>query len=367
MLRDTRPDDLGGLAVKEAVRRAKGLDPKEIGDVVMGCAFPEGEQGMNVARTCGLLAGIPHTTPAMTINRYCSSGLQSIGIVAGRIALGGIDIAVAGGIESMSMIPMGGTRPSANPELFGSYVEAFTNMGNTAENVAAKFDVTRQAQDEFAYNSHMKAVAAQQAGKFRDEIVPVTTKFFGDDGPREVTLSDDECPRPDSTLEGLAKLRPAFNAKGTVTAGNSSPLNDGAAAAVLMTTERAAQFGLDPLALFRHFVVVGVPPEIMGIGPIPAIRKLVEVSGVGMDEIGVFEVNEAFAAQAVYCVRELGIDPAKVNPNGGAIALGHPLGATGAILTAKLIHEMRREKHRYGVVSMCIGGGMGAAGLFELA
>ena len=364
-LRDTRPDTLAGTVIDAALSRVKKLDRNEVGDVILGCAFPEGEQGMNVARTAAFLAKVPHTVPAMTINRYCSSGLQAIAIAAGRIALGGIDVAVAGGLESMSMIGMTGARPSANPELFDRYPEAFTSMGNTAENVAERFGVTRAAQDEFAYSSHMRAIAAQKAGRFDDEIVPVETVRIGDGGPQQIAFDADECPRADTSIETLARLRPAFRKDGTVTAGNSSPMNDGAAAAVVMTTGRAAQLGLEPLAIFRHFVVVGVEPDIMGIGPVPAIRKLSEVSGVALDDIDVFEVNEAFAAQAVYSVRELGVDPARVNPNGGAIALGHPLGATGAILTAKLLYELRREKKRYGVVSMCIGGGMGAAGLFE--
>ena len=365
-LRDTRPDELAGVVVKEAVARAKGLDPKELGDVVLGCAFPEGEQGMNVARVASFLADIPITVPAMTINRFCSSGLQALATAAGRIALGGIDSAVAGGVESMSMVPMGGGKPSAHPDLLDRWPESYANMGITAENVAKKFDVSREVQDELAYNSHVRAAAAIKAGKFVDEIVPVKTKVFTDDGPQEVTLDQDEGPRTDTSLEGLAKLRPVFDTKGTVTAGNASQVSDGAAAAVLMATDQARAQDLTPLALFRHFVVVGVEPELMGIGPVPAIRKLVDVAGIKLDDIGAFEINEAFAAQAAYCVRELGIDPAKANPNGGAIALGHPLGGTGAILTAKLLHEMKRQKHRYGVVSMCIGGGMGAAGLFEL-
>ena len=363
--RDTRPDHLAGIVLKEAVARAKGLDPADLGDVVVGCAFPEGEQGMNVARIAQFLADIPIEVPAMTVNRFCSSGLQALATAAGRIALGGIEAAVAGGVESMSMVPMGGGKPSAHPDLLDRWPEAYSSMGITAENVARQFDVTREVQDEFAYNSHMKAVAAIEAGKFADEIVPVTTNVYTDDGPQEVTVDTDEGPRRDSTIEGLARLRPVFDTEGTVTAGNASQVSDGAAAAVLMTTDKAKELGLEPLAIFRHFVAVGVAPEIMGIGPVPAIRKLVDVAGIKLDDIGAFELNEAFAAQAAYCVRELEIDPARANPNGGAIALGHPLGGTGAILTAKLLYEMKREQHRYGVVSMCIGGGMGAAGLFE--
>jgi acetyl-CoA acyltransferase len=364
-LRDTRPDTLAGLVVKEALRRAKKLDAGDVGDVCLGCAFPEGEQGMNVARIALFLADIPWHVPAMTINRFCSSGLQAIAVAAGRIALGGIDTAIAGGVESMSMVPMGGGKPSAHPDLLDSYPEAYASMGVTAETVAKKYGITRETQDEFAYNSQMKAVAAQKAGKFADEIIPVKTKFYGDDGPEEVTVEHDEGPRDDTTMEGLAKLRPAFDAKGTVTAGNASQVSDGAAACVLMSVEKAEELGLKPMAIFRHFAVMGVPPEEMGIGPIPAIRKLMEISGMKMDEIGTWEINEAFASQAAYAVRELGMDPKRVNVNGGAIALGHPLGATGAVLTAKILYEMEREQHQYGVVSMCIGGGMGAAGLFE--
>jgi acetyl-CoA acyltransferase len=365
-LRDTRPDTLAAIAIKEALRRAHTLDPKLLEDVCLGCAMPEAEQGMNVARIASALAGVPNEVPAITVNRFCSSGLQALAYAAGRIALGGIDIAVAGGVESMSMVPMGGAKPSAHPELFDRYPEAYTAMGITAENVARRFDVSRRMQDEFAYGSQMKAAAAQQAGKFVEEIVPVQTRVFNDDGSAsEVTLTEDECPRADTTLEGLAKLKPAFDTQGTVTAGNASVVSDGAAAAVLMSREKAEELDLEVLGYFRHFVVVGVDPEIMGVGPLPAIRKLCTVAAVNLDEIGCFEINEAFAAQAAYCVRELGIDPAKVNPLGGAIALGHPLGGTGAVLSAKLLHEMKRSRIRYGVVSMCIGGGMGAAGLFE--
>ena len=363
--RDTRPDTLIGLAIKEALNRAPGLDPAMLGDVIVGCAFPEGDQGMNVARVASFLAGIPNEVPAMTVNRFCSSGLQSLASAAGRIALGGIDAAIAGGVECMSAVPMGGGKPSANPELFNRYPEAYANMGITAEEVARRFDVTREVQDEVAYNSNIRAAAAVDGGKFDQETFPVATQVFTDDGPQDVTLSRDEGPRANTTLEGLAKLRPVFDVKGTVTAGNSSQVSDGAGAAVLMTVEKAEELGIKPLAIFRNFVVVGVDPDIMGIGPLPAIRKLWEVSGLTDADIGTYEINEAFAAQAAYCVRELGIDPAKVNPNGGAIALGHPLGGTGTILTAKVLHEMMREDHKYGVVSMCIGGGMGAAGLFE--
>jgi len=363
--RDTRPDTLIGLAVKEAIARAQGMDPAVLGDVIIGCAFPEGDQGMNVARVASFLAGVPNEVPAMTINRFCSSGIQAMASAAGRMAWGGIDAAIAGGVEAMSAVPMGGGKPSANPELFARYPESYASMGITAENVAKKFDVTREAQDEVAYNSNIRAAAAVEGGKFDKETFPVTTQVFTDDGPQEVTLTRDEGPRASTTMEALAKLRPVFDVKGTVTAGNSSQVSDGAAAAVMMTVEKAEELNIKPIAIFRNFEVVGVEPELMGIGPLPAIQKLWKVAGLTDADIGTYEINEAFAAQAAYCVRELGIDPAKVNPNGGAIALGHPLGGTGAILTAKLLHEMEREGHKYGVVSMCIGGGMGAAGLFE--
>jgi acetyl-CoA acyltransferase len=364
-LRDTRPDTMAGLVVKEALARAKGVEGADVGDVALGCAFPEGEQGMNIARIAGFIAGLPVEVPAITVNRFCSSGLQAIAFAAGRIALGGIDVAIGGGAESMSMVPMGGAKPSANPELLERWPEAYAAMGITAENLAKQYDISRETQDEFAYDSQMKAVAARKEGRFKDEIIPVTTKIFTDDGPKEVTVTDDEGPRDDTTMEALAKLKPAFDAKGTVTAGNASQVSDGAAAAVLMSLEKAEELNLKPMALFRHFTVAGVPPELMGLGPIPAIRKLLEVSGLKLEEIDTFELNEAFAVQAVTCIRELGLDPKKVNPNGGAVALGHPLGCTGAYITAKLLYEMERNNCHYGVVSMCIGGGMGAAGLFE--
>ncbi|MBK6849216.1 MAG: thiolase family protein [Proteobacteria bacterium] len=364
-LRDTRPDTLAGLAIAEAVRRCPGLDPRRIGDVILGCAMPEGEQGMNVARIAGFLAGLPAEVPALTINRFCSSGLQALAIGAGSIALGGSEVIVAGGVESMSMVPMGGNKPSTHPELFERYPEAYTSMGITAENVARRFGVSRAEQDQFAYTSHQRAAAAQRAGRFDAQLVPVTTKVYEESGPRVVTLRHDETVRGDTTLEALGQLKPAFADDGSVTAGNASPLTDGAGAAVLIERHAAEKLGLRPLAIFRRFVAVGVAPELMGIGPVPAIRKLLEGAGLGIDEIDVFELNEAFAAQACYCVRELGIPADRVNPNGGAIALGHPLGATGVNLTAKLLHELERKGGRWGVVSMCIGGGMGAAGLFE--
>jgi acetyl-CoA acyltransferase len=369
-LRETRPDTLAGIVVKEALARAKGFDPKNLGDVVMGCAFPEGEQGMNVARIAAFYAGVPYEVPAATINRFCSSGLQAIAMAADRIRVGSIDAAVAGGVESMSMVPMGGNKASANPELLERWPEAYMGMGQTAELVARKFDITRQAQDEFALKSHQKAVAAIQAGKFKDEIVPVTARLTevenGKPKTKELTFAVDECPRADTTLEGLAKLKPAFDPTGSVTAGNASPINDGAAAVVVMAADVAKAAGYKPLAMVREFVAVGVPPEIMGIGPLPAVRKLLQVTGLKLDDIGLIEMNEAFASQSIYCQRELGTDPDRVNVNGGAIALGHPLGGTGAKLTTSLVYEMQRRGTKYGVVTMCIGGGMGAAGLFEL-
>ncbi|MBI5482786.1 MAG: thiolase family protein [Deltaproteobacteria bacterium] len=370
-LRETRPDTLAGIVVKQAVARLKGFDALELGDVVLGCAFPEGEQGMNVARIASFHAGIPYEVPAATVNRFCSSGLQAIVQAADRIRTGAIDAAVAGGVESMSMVPMGGNKASANPELIERWPEAYMDMGRTAEMVARKFEVSREVQDEFAYRSHMKAVAAIKAGKFKDEIVPVKARLTevvnGKPVVKEVTFDTDECPRADTSLESLAKLKPAFDPTGSVTAGNSSPVNDGAAAVVVMAADVAKAAGYQPLVKVREFVTVGVPPEIMGTGPVPAVRKLLKVTGLRLEDIALFEMNEAFAAQAAYCRRELGMDPERVNVNGGAIALGHPLGATGAKLTTTLAYELQRRGAKYGVVTMCIGGGMGAAGLFELA
>lgn len=366
--KDTRPDTLAAVAIREAVAKVPGLKPSDIEDVILGCAMPEGEQGMNVARLAALLAGLPDTVSAITVNRFCSSGLQSIAQAAQAIIAGQYEIAVAGGTESMTMVPMGGNKVSANPELMEKYPEVYTSMGATAENVAARFGVTREAQDKFAYESQRRAAAARTEGRLKDEIVPVTTHVFDEQDRRhEVTVTEDTILRADTTLEGLTKLKPAFNAQGTVTAGNASPLTDGAGAAVLMTEERARALGVKPLGYFVDFQVAGVPPDIMGIGPIPAIRKLLAKNKLTVQQIDVVELNEAFAAQALYCIRELGLDPAKVNPNGGAIALGHPLGVSGTRMTATLLRELKRRNGRYGIVSMCIGGGMGAAGLFEVA
>jgi acetyl-CoA acyltransferase len=366
--KDTRPDTLAADAIKAAVAAVPGLQPSAVDDVVLGCAMPEAEQGMNVARQAALLAGLPASVPAMTINRFCSSGVQSIAQVAQSIAAGMYDVAVAGGTESMSMVPMGGNKVSANPELMEEHPEIYTSMGATAENVAKRFEVSRADQDAFAYESQRRAAEARKKGVFKEEIIPVKTEVFDDGGnPHQVTVTEDTILRPDTTLDGLTKLKPAFNPQGTVTAGNASPLTDGAAAAVVMSEEKARALGVKPLGYFVDFQVAGVPPEIMGIGPVPAVRKLLAKNKLEVKDIDVFELNEAFAAQALYCIRELGIDPAKVNPNGGAIALGHPLGVTGTRLTATLLRELKRRGGRYGVVTMCIGGGMGAAALFEAA
>jgi acetyl-CoA acyltransferase len=368
-LKDTRPDDLGAVAIRGALERVKNLDPAQVDDVIFGCAMPEGEQGMNVARICALKAGLPDSVPAMTINRFCSSGLQSIALAAERILAGFGDIIVAGGTESMTMVPMGGNKPSFNPGIMETRPEVFMPMGLTAEMVVRRYKVTREDQDEFAYRSHMKALAAIREGRFRDEIVPVKTVVFSaEDGgkpiPREIVFEIDEGPRADTTLEALAKLKPAFDPKGTVTAGNSSQMSDGAAAAVVVSEKAMKALGVEPLARFLGFAVAGVEPEIMGIGPVKAVPKLLSKLRVKATRIDLFELNEAFAAQSLPVIRELSLDSDKVNVNGGAIALGHPLGCTGAKLTATLLHEMKRRNASLGLVTMCIGGGMGAAGLF---
>lgn len=368
-LKDTRPDTLGALAIEAAVKQVPNLDPAEVEDVVLGCAMPEAEQGNNVARISSVMAGLPTDVPAMTINRFCSSGVQSIAQVAQSIQAGAIQVAVAGGTESMTMIPMGGNKFSANPELMERYPEIYTSMGATAEIVAERFGVSREVQDQFAAESQRRAGAATDEGRLADEIFAVTTKVFGPDGRlHEVTVDRDTIIRPQTSFEALQGLRPAFKPKGgTVTAGNASPLTDGAAAAVVMSADRASSLGVEVLGSYVDFVVVGTPPEIMGTGPVPAIRRLLERNNRSINDITVFEINEAFAAQATYCVRELGIDPEKVNPNGGAIALGHPLGVSGTRMTATLLRELKRRGGGLGVVSMCIGGGMGAAALFEVA
>ncbi|MFL5350243.1 MAG: thiolase family protein [Hyalangium sp.] len=366
--KDTRPDTLAAHVIKEAVARVPGLKPEDVEDVILGCAMPEAEQGMNVARQATLLAGLPDSVPAMTINRFCSSGTQSIAQAAQAIQAGMIQVAVAGGTESMTMVPMGGNKVSANPEIMDKHPEVYTSMGATAENIATRYSVSREDADKFAYESQRRAATAREQGKFKEEILPITTTMFDDDGkPKQVTVTFDTILRPDTTLEGLAKLKPAFNAKGVVTAGNASPLTDGAAAAVVMSEEKAKSLGVKPLGYFLDFQVAGVPPEIMGIGPIPAVKKLLAKNKLKIEDIDVFELNEAFAAQALHCIRELGIPLDKVNPNGGAIALGHPLGVSGARMVGTILYELKRRNGRYGVVTMCIGGGMGAAALIELA
>ncbi|MGO9211480.1 MAG: thiolase family protein [Terriglobales bacterium] len=368
-LRATRPDDLAAVAIKGALERVPQLNPKEIEDVVLGCAMPEAEQGMNVARIASLRAGLPVECAAMTINRFCSSGLQAIAIVADRIAAGAYDVAVAGGTESMTMIPMGGHKVSANPWLVDNYPDAYLSMGLTAERLAKRFGISREQADEFSLHSHQKAIAAIQAGKFDDEIVPVPVSFTTPNGSKpkriEIVFKVDEGPRADTTLEALAALKPAFHVHGTVTAGSSSQMSDGAAAAVLMSAERAKALGIKPLARFVTFATAGYKPEEMGLGPVFAIPKALKMAGLKLEDIDVIELNEAFAAQSLAVIKEAGLDPAKVNPNGGAIALGHPLGCTGAKLTATVIRELKRRNGRYGLVTMCVGGGMGAAGIFE--
>ncbi len=371
-LKDTRPDDLGAAAIRGALSRVPGLEPARVDDVIFGCAMPEGEQGMNVARVCSLMAGLPDSVPAMTINRFCSSGLQSIAMAAERILAGGADVIVAGGTESMTMVPMGGNKPSFNPGIIDNRPEVFLPMGLTAEEVARRYQVTREDQDQFAYHSHRKALDAIREGKFREEIVPVPTVVFReDDGgrpvPVEIVFDTDEGPRADTTVEALARLKPAFDARGTVTAGNASQMSDGAAASIVVSEKALKELGVEPLARFLGFAVAGVAPEVMGIGPIEAIPKLMKRMRVKLTRLDLVELNEAFAAQALPVLRELSLDPDKVNVNGGAIALGHPLGCTGAKLTATLLHEMKRRNAALGLVSMCIGGGMGAAGLFERA
>jgi acetyl-CoA acyltransferase len=364
-LKDTRPDDLMAQAIKGLLDRTQGFDPSDIDDVIIGCAMPEAEQGMNVARIAALAAGIPQEVPAMTINRFCSSGLQSLAQGAAGIKAGYYDVALTGGVESMSKVKMGGDRLSPNPGIMAENPEIYTPMGITSELVAQRFGVSREDQDAFATSSHRKAAAAIEEGRFEDEIVPVTTKVYDGTEWNELTLSVDEGVRPSTSVEGLSRLRPAFHAKGTTTAGNSSQMSDGAAANLVMSREKAEGLGLPILGVLRGYSVVGVDPAIMGIGPAEAIPAACSKAGIAVEDVELFEINEAFASQAVHCVRQLGIEEVKVNVNGGAIALGHPLGCTGAKLTATLLHEMKRRQVRIGVVSMCIGGGMGAAAVFE--
>lgn len=360
-----RPDELGGDVVRALLERVPQVKPEMVEDIKMGCAMPEGDQGLNVARLIGLLADIPQEASAVTVNRFCSSGLQAIADAAGSIAIGSYDIVVAGGVESMTSVPMTGFHLSASPELMDKMPSAHTPMGITAENVAKKFEIGREAQDQFAFNSQMKAKAAIESGRFKEEIVPVRAIRYKDGERNYFNFDTDELPRSGTTLEGLAKLRPVFAVKGSVTPGNASPLSDGAAAALMMTKSKADELGIKPLGIFRSFVTVGVDPSIMGIGPLPAIQKLLAKNNLTIEDIDIFEINEAFACQATYCQTQLGIPDEKINVNGGAIALGHPLGCTGAKLTATALYELKRRGGRYAVVSMCIGGGMGAAGLFE--
>jgi len=364
-LAQKRPDELAGDVIRALLARVPQVKPEDVEDLVLGCAMPEGEQGLNIARIAGLLGGLPQETSAMTINRFCSSGLQAIALAAGAISIGSNDIVVAGGVESMTMVPMTGNKLSASSEAMEKYPTAYTPMGITAENVAAKFEVSRADQDAFALRSQQKAAAAREGKKFEDEIVTVRGVRY--DGNERVFFDfrQDELIRPDTTAEGLAQLKPAFSTKGSVTAGNSSPLSDGAAAALVLSKAKADQLGIKGLGYFRAFVTVGVDPAIMGIGPIPAVKKLLAKTGKSIKDIDLFELNEAFASQSVYVQRTLGIPDEKLNVNGGAIALGHPLGCTGAKLTATALYELKRRGGKYAVVTMCIGGGMGAAALLE--
>ncbi len=369
-LRNTRPDDLAAVVIRALLDKYPQVPRDDIDDVMLGCAMPEGESGSNMARMAALRAGLPVTTPGVTINRFCSSGLQAIAMAADRIRAGGAHIVIAGGSESMSMIPMAGNKPAPNPWFVDTCPEVYMNMGLTAERLRTKYEISREDADAFALRSHRNALAAQAEGRFADEIVPVKVEMSVMNGgakPRraETIFSKDEGPRADTSLEALAKLKPVFHANGTVTAGNSSQTSDGAAAALVMSYEKARELGLTPKARFVSFAAAGVPPEIMGIGPVVAIPKALALAGMKLEDIDVIELNEAFAAQALAVMRVAGLDPEKVNPNGGAIALGHPLGCTGAKLTATILREMERRGSRYGLVTMCVGGGQGAAGIFE--
>ncbi len=366
-LAQTRPDELAGQVVAALMARNPKVKSSEVEELVLGCAMPEGEQGLNVARSIGLLGGLPIESSAQTINRFCSSGLQAIALAAGGIATGNYDVVVAGGVESMTMVPMTGNKLSASPEVMRRMPDVYTPMGITAENVAKKYEISRKDQDAFAVKSQQKAAAAIKAGVFEDEIVPVKATKYVDGKHVEVEFKRDELPRGDTTLEGLAALKPSFAKDGSVTPGNASPLSDGAAFALVMSKAKADALGVKPLGYFRAFVTAGVDPALMGIGPIPAVRKLLQKTGLTLRDIDVIELNEAFASQAVYVMRTLEIPEEKLNIHGGAIALGHPLGCTGAKLSATALHELRRRKGRYAIVTMCIGGGQGAAGLFEAA
>ena len=369
-LRDMRPDDIGAAVIKEAIARVPDLAASEIEDVIMGCAMPEAEQGMNVARAAAIRAGLPVETSAMTVNRFCSSGLQTIAMASDRIRTNGAEVIVAGGLESMSMIPMGGHIIRPNPYLIETYPDFYLSMGLATENIARKYEVTREEQDAFALRSHQRALAALDADKFKDETVPLTVSVEeldakGKKQQSEIIFEKDEGPREDTSAEALAKLKPAFQMNGTITAGNSSQMSDGAAAAIVMSEDLARQLGAKPLARLVAYATAGCPPEEMGIGPVYAIPKALKLAGLTLDEIDLIELNEAFAAQSLAVIKMLELNPDKVNVNGGAIALGHPLGCTGAKLTASILHELARRNARYGMVTMCVGGGMGAAGIFE--
>src|SRR5687767_3436289 len=361
MFRTTRPDDLASVVIAEVLRRTPGLDPAEVEDVIMGCAMPEAEQGLNVARIASLRAGVPVSASAVTVNRFCASGLEAIAQAAGRIMTGAADVVIAGGTESMSLVPMGGHKVAPNPTLVNDYPDVYLSTGLVAENHARESGITREAQDAFSLRSHARALAAIDAGGFRDEIVPVNVHTLA--GP--VTVTTDEGPRRGSSLEALAALRPAFHVSGTVTAGNSSQTSDAAAAVIVMSAARAQALGLPALARFAGYATAGVKPEFFGIGPVPAIKRLLARTSMSLEDIDLIELNEAFAAQVLACTKELPMDIDRLNVNGGAIALGHPLGCTGARLTTSLLYELRRRQGRYGLVTMCVGGGMGAAALFE--
>ena len=367
-LKDTRPDDMAAHCIEAVMEQTPELEKSEVEDVVLGCAFPEAEQGMNVARISSLLAGLPQEVPGMTVNRFCSSGVQTISIAAERIMSGAIDTAIAGGTESMSMIPMGGNTPSANPRVMEEMPEIYIGMGQTAENVAEKFDIGREQQDEFAYRSHQRATEAWERGFFDGEVVPMQTEVVDENGARtETTAEKDENVRPGTNMEILSSLPAAFSQGGVVTPGNASPLTDGAAATVVMAREKAEALGVEPMGYYRTMQVAGVPPEIMGIGPVPAVRKLMDHTGMSVDDIDLFELNEAFASQSVYCAEELGIELDKLNVNGGAIAVGHPLGVSGTRMAGTILRALEENDGQYGVVTMCVGGGMGAAALVERA
>lgn len=370
-LKDVHPVDMGAAVVSDLLRRVPQLDPADIEDVIIGNAVPEAEQGMNMARLIGLRAGLPTNVSGITINRFCSSGLQTIAYAAQQIMVGGADVLIAGGVESMSLLPMTGHKVALNPTLVETMPEAYMSMGHTAEEVAKRYQISREEQDAFALRSHQRAAAALAADKFRDEIVPMTVKTHVIDENHKLHVQErvfdrDEGVRADTSLEALAKLKPVFHVKGTVTAGNSSQTSDGAAAVLIMSAEKAAELGVQPIAKFRSFTVGGVDPDVMGIGPVVAIPKALKMAGLSIEDVDLFELNEAFASQSLAVIREMGLDEEKVNVNGGAIALGHPMGCTGAKLTISLLNELKRRGGKYGVVTMCIGGGMGAAGVFEM-